>query len=245
MSHQTKKVNCQNCKNDFTIEPDDFSFYKKMKVPTPSVCPDCRFKIRAIWRNEMSLYNRKCYVTGENIISVFQPNSLYKVVNVDFYKSDNWDPKSFAIDYDFNKTFFEQLAELLKNVYKKSLFPVLSLGPNTNSPYVNFVGSAKNSYMCFNSAFLEDTMYTKGVTNIKNSLDLYYCDAIENCYECVNVSKSYNVIYGKNSSSCMDSVLIDSCVNCSNCFGCVNLRNKSYCWFNEQLSKEEYEEKEN
>ena len=26
--------NCQNCKKDFVIEPDDFSFYEKIKVPS-------------------------------------------------------------------------------------------------------------------------------------------------------------------------------------------------------------------
>jgi RNA polymerase subunit RPABC4/transcription elongation factor Spt4 len=34
--------NCQNCKKDFNIEPDDFSFYEKMKVPVPTWCPECR-----------------------------------------------------------------------------------------------------------------------------------------------------------------------------------------------------------
>jgi len=26
---------CQNCKTDFTIEPGDFVFYEKIKVPSP------------------------------------------------------------------------------------------------------------------------------------------------------------------------------------------------------------------
>ena len=29
---------CQNCKKDFVIEPDDFLFYEKMKVPAPTFC---------------------------------------------------------------------------------------------------------------------------------------------------------------------------------------------------------------
>ena len=33
---------CQNCKQDFTIEPDDFGFYEKIKVPPPTFCPLCR-----------------------------------------------------------------------------------------------------------------------------------------------------------------------------------------------------------
>ena len=37
---------CQNCKKDFVIEPDDFAFYEKMKVPAPTFCPDCRMTQR-------------------------------------------------------------------------------------------------------------------------------------------------------------------------------------------------------
>jgi hypothetical protein len=35
-------------------------------------------------------------------------------------------------------------------------------------------------------------------------------------------------------------MFLSDCRNCSNCFGCWNLRNKKYCIFNEQFSKEEY-----
>lgn len=46
MQYQSENKICQNCKNDFVIEPDDFSFYEKIKVPPPTFCPDCRFKNR-------------------------------------------------------------------------------------------------------------------------------------------------------------------------------------------------------
>ena len=51
---------CQNCKNDFVIELDDFGFYEKMKVPPPTFCPNCRAQRRFMWRNERSLYKRPC-----------------------------------------------------------------------------------------------------------------------------------------------------------------------------------------
>jgi hypothetical protein len=30
---QSETKNCQNCQKEFTIEPDDFGFYEKIKVP--------------------------------------------------------------------------------------------------------------------------------------------------------------------------------------------------------------------
>lgn len=40
---QAEKRICQNRKNSFEIEAQDFAFYEKIKVPAPTWCPDCRF----------------------------------------------------------------------------------------------------------------------------------------------------------------------------------------------------------
>ena len=88
MNSETK--NCQNCKNDFTIESDDFLFYEKMKVPAPKVCPDCRFKMRAMWRNETTLYSgRKCGLCDKSVVSIYNPKSPYTVYCYDCFCSDN------------------------------------------------------------------------------------------------------------------------------------------------------------
>jgi len=41
MEYQSENRICQNCKSDFIIELEDFSFYEKMKVPAPTFCPYC------------------------------------------------------------------------------------------------------------------------------------------------------------------------------------------------------------
>jgi len=45
MSRGTEVRICQNCKKDFTIEPEDFTFYEKIKVPPKSkeivCCEQC------------------------------------------------------------------------------------------------------------------------------------------------------------------------------------------------------------
>src|SRR5260370_173067 len=97
---------CQNCKNQFVIEPDDFAFYEKMKVPPPTWCPDCRFRRRSLFRNEMTLYNRTCAQCGKKIISMYHPGSDYVVYCLQCYESDSWDPFSYAKDYNPGKPFF-------------------------------------------------------------------------------------------------------------------------------------------
>lgn len=48
--------NCANCKNDFTIEPDDFSFYEKMKVAPLFLCFQCAMSRLTSLRNERIVY---------------------------------------------------------------------------------------------------------------------------------------------------------------------------------------------
>ena len=73
---------CQNCKKDFTIEPEDFSFYEKIKVPPPTFCPDCRAQRRFMWRNERSLHKRPCSLCKKDFISIYSKNSPFIVMNV-------------------------------------------------------------------------------------------------------------------------------------------------------------------
>ncbi|MDP2670455.1 MAG: hypothetical protein Q8O99_06090 [bacterium] len=42
-------------------------------------------------------------------------------------------------------------------------------------------------------------------------------------------------VYGRENLYCF------YCRDCTNCFGCMGLRNKQYCVFNNQYTKQEYE----
>jgi len=86
---KTEQRQCQKCKNEFLLDGDDFSFYEKMKVPAPNVCPDCRFKMRAVWRNEMSLYSgRKCDKCGKDIKTNYSPDRPEIVYCDECYKAE-------------------------------------------------------------------------------------------------------------------------------------------------------------
>src|SRR3989338_8766070 len=71
MEAETKK--CQNCKKDFTLESEDFNFYKKMKVPPPTWCSECRLIRRLSFLNVRTLYKRLCDLCGKSVISMY-PN---------------------------------------------------------------------------------------------------------------------------------------------------------------------------
>ena len=122
MEHQSENKVCQNCKKDFIIEPDDFLFYEKIKVPAPTFCPHCRFVRRFITKNERTLYKRKCSKCDKNIIAVYDEITQFPVYCPDCYRSDKWESVEYRQNYDFNKPFFEQYKELFNKVPRQSLF---------------------------------------------------------------------------------------------------------------------------
>ena len=236
---------CEKCSTEYEIAHDDFGFYEKMGVPTPVFCPECRFKRRAVFRNEISLYSRKCALCDTAIISMYNPNTPYVVYCDKCWESDKWDASDYAQNYDSSKPFFEQLNDLLIKVPKKATYVSAhsKFGPNLNSDYTNVAGGNKNCYLVFNTSGCEDTRYSRGLIKVRDSSDLYFGLEAESCYEDVNVEESNGVLWSHNVVSCIDSSFLLNGSGCQKCFGCVNLRNKSRYFLNEPLSDDAYNQK--
>ena len=143
MESETKQ--CQNCKNEFVIEPDDFAFYEKIKVPAPTFCPDCRAQRRILWRNEHFFYKRKSDFSDKEIFSMYSPESNCKVYENNVWFGDEWDALGYAMDVDFSKSFFSQVKELLEKVPKKALEVTRAV----NSDYCNNATAPKNCFLVF------------------------------------------------------------------------------------------------
>ena len=133
--------NCQNCKNDFQIEPDDFGFYEKIQVPPPTFCPECRLVRRLAWRNETGLHNRTCDFCKIKIISIYSED-VNKIVYCDkCWWSDNWDGMEYSLDIDFHRPFLEQFFELF---YKTPVPNLFAFGTTMiNSKYCNMANDMK------------------------------------------------------------------------------------------------------
>ncbi len=235
----SEKRNCQNCKQNFTIESEDFDFYKKIDVPAPTFCPECRMQRRFAWRNERSFFRNRCAKTGKDIIATFSPESKMTVYDRDEWWKDDWDVSSYARDYDFSRPFFVQYKEFLQTVPVPSVFNARTV----NCFYTQHTGDFKNGYLIMASWGGEDISYAARVQRSKDSMDVFVLMNSEMCYECVGVSKSYRLFFSGNCDGCDNSYFLYDCKGCSNCVGCVNLRNKSYHIFNIPYTKEEYMEK--
>lgn len=228
--------NCQNCKKDFTVHPEDFDFYKKMDVPAPTWCPQCRMMRRMIFWNEHNFFRKIEKRTGKEMLSSYPAEAPLQIYEREYWWSDAWDPLAYGRDIDWSRPFLAQVNELAIAVP----WPSRSAINCINSDYSNNAGDLKNCYLCFNADLSEDSMYSVGILRLKSSLDVFRGISSELIYDGFGVFNSYQCFFVYISTNNRNVWLSYDCEDCSDCFGCVNLRHKQYCIFNVQYSKEEY-----
>ena len=240
--HSTSSVQvCQNCKQSFTIEPEDFGFYEKIKVPPPTFCPECRRQRRWAQKNNMTLYNRKCDLCGKSSISLFNPDSGFIVYCNKCWWSDKWDPKSYGVDYDFSKPFFTQFKKLAKKVPQMAMINDDDIA-SINCEYTSDWWFSKNCYMCFVGWHMENSMYNYFGLAGREIMDcMNIRSENEWLYECIMMRNNFKLKYSELCLNCMDSQFLYDCQNCIECFMCAGLRNKKYHFKNKKYSKEDYE----
>ncbi|MFH0890502.1 MAG: hypothetical protein V1856_00530 [Candidatus Liptonbacteria bacterium] len=234
-----KDRTCQNCKQNFAIEPEDFGFYEMIKVPPPTFCWHCRFQRRLAFRNERKPFWGVSAKTGKRIFSLYPAESGVVIYEDEEWLSDDWDALSFGADYDFKRPFFEQFRELLIRVPH----PARSTEGDTNCDYLVNTGWSKNCYLICNTTGAEDCAYGNAADYSKSCFDNSHINKCERCYGNFWIKNSSRTHF---SSRSIDNVSCWFCFGCrglTDCFGCVNLKNKSYHIFNQPYSKEEYERK--
>ncbi|MBI4239671.1 hypothetical protein HY620_01630 [Candidatus Uhrbacteria bacterium] len=228
---------CKECNTQFTVHPNDKKILEYFDAPEPTLCATHSLQQRLSWRNERHLYKRTCELCGKDILAMYSKNSYAHVYCRDCWYSDNWDSMSYGRDYDPSQSFFEQFAELLGNTPLSNLFQIGSV----NSDYCNVIYNSKDSYLSFSNVRSEGSLYSKIIDDSRDCTDSYIIKNSELLFECVHVNDSYFCAYLTRCEKCSECYLSRDLQDCQNCFGCVNMHHKQYCWFNEQLTKDEYE----
>ena len=239
------------CSASFQVTDADRAFYdkvspviggKKINIPEPSLCPECRQQRRMVWRNERKLYRAKSALSGNPMLSMYYPDSDVRVFEQKEWWSDQWNGLDYGQSFDFSRPFFEQFLELKKRV------PHINLcndSESINCDYVNQTTHLKNCYLVYDTDFCEQTYYTHVGKRSFRCMDGYRIFDCKNCYECVDCKNSYQLNFSQDCEDCSESFFLKDCKGVRNSFGCINLRQKQYCFLNEQLTKEDYEKRLN
>lgn len=189
-------------------------------------CSDCQFCTDMIWC-------KSCF------LSYNQTNANYCFQNI-CYSKDEYN----RLLKDFLSTHnHEEIKSLRKNIVKEH-HNIKLTNINCSESNWKYLIDSKNCDDCENCTQCQNIKYCSFGYNMNNSMDRdFYGDNGELWYNCVNTANNcYGNICTMNCRWSSKRLLYcDLCMYCSDCFWCIGLRNKSYCIFNKQYTKEEYE----
>lgn len=232
----TLTLSCEIGNHPFELSDADISAYQRFGVEPLPICFPHQHQHRFSFRNDRFLHRRKCNLTGADIISMYPQDAPYKVYEREAWFSDKWDPLSYGMDFDLDRPFFEQYAELQRNVPRSALINVGSI----NSDYCNSCVYNKNCYLIFGGDRNEDSLYGALPMYCRNCVDCDWTTRCELCYFCTYSKECYNSQFVFNSKNCSDCAFVENCQGCNECIMCFDLINKEYHIDNTPYSREEY-----
>lgn len=87
----------EQCTSAFKLIPGELQFYKKLNIPIPVLCPNCRHYARLREQNPMELWRRTCQCEGAG-----SPNAAYKNTAAHFH-GEKICPNAFETNYAPNR----------------------------------------------------------------------------------------------------------------------------------------------
>ena len=229
---------CARCRQNFEIPPEDAVFLTKFEVPEPKLCPDCRSQRRFAFRNDRNFYKRNCDLCKKLIVSICSPDKPFPVYCKDCYLSDQFDPLAYGQDFDFNRPFFDQFAEMRAKVPRVANYFTLS----ENCDYTVHSGNNRNCYMGGSLVNCENVYYSDWAFYSKDCSDLYLSQNMEKCYECMECEQCYQSIWLENCTGVSFSGFCFDCRSSQNLLGCVGQRQKKFMILNQPVSESEFQD---
>lgn len=94
---------CEKCKRNYRIIPRELQFYRKLNLPIPRLCTNCRYYERLSFRNPRELWSRNCMCLGA--VSAPRPGIGYSYKNtVEHFHTSERCPKEFETTYSPERT---------------------------------------------------------------------------------------------------------------------------------------------
>lgn len=134
------------------------------------------------------------------------------------------------------RDFIQQLEELQRTTPRPAIINIKS----ENSDYCTHSDGNKDCYLLFAANFNRDCLYGGIILNSEDCVDCEVVDRCRHCYMLVDAEDCYDCRFSQDLKNCNECYFCYNGVGSHHCFGSTNLRQASYVWFNEPLSKDEY-----
>lgn len=132
--------------------------------------------------------------------------------------------------------FFAAYQKLKESIPRSATFSL----NNENSEYTGYTYNSSNCYFCFDCSNCTNCLYCFDSIRCKDCVDCDYCVDCEMLYQCIDCFRCYNSSYLDYCARTYDSYFSWDCGDCHDLFGCTHLKQKQYCIFNKQYTKEAY-----
>ncbi len=144
--------------------------------------------------------------------------------------------KNFEWDRNFIKESIEKALKL------RLTFPVKFYhGVQIQESTGDYIENSQRMYLGFNCHENKDTAYMQDAWDSEDCRDCTEIITAQLVYEAQGVEAPHRSMVVRSCfSTITDSCYCDMCFGVENCFGCFGLKQKSYCIFNKQYSKEDY-----
>lgn len=213
---------------------EEIGWYRKFNVPPHSWSPAVRMKQLCSFFTMYQFWYQRHPQTGAKFLSVAHPLSKVPVLpDEEWFASDFG---SITQEADLNRSFFQQMRELQMRVPIPGTKFIKK--PERSISIASF-GDVDSYFMM--ACKSRDSLYGTDVNEMENSAECSGGAYIQNSYRVVQSHRIFNCKFVSGCYDCTDSNFLFDCRNCDHCFGATNKRNKSYLWFNQQLSKEDWE----
>ncbi|MEK7105377.1 MAG: hypothetical protein AAB865_01705 [Patescibacteria group bacterium] len=218
------------------MDEEEIGWYKRFNVPPSKVHPLSRVKITTFFGTGFGWWWNKHAKTGKPVLSYVHPATGIKVLpDPEFFEQDNTDK---GREYNPSTNFFDQIRTLQLEVpftaWRSLIVPINSVALLSQGDENSFFVTGCKSKNSFYAYCAED---------MENSAEVFESLFVVNSYNILNSNRIHNCKFVRQSFDCMNSDFLFDCRNCESCFGATNKRNGKYIWFNEQLSKEEWEKR--
>src|SRR3989338_1504802 len=237
---------CSMTGEKWMMTEEEIGWYKKFNVPPPKVSPLTRWKHHGAWYVGYQYWYQKHPETRlrsdgatdgqarKPIICTVHPATGIKVL-----PDKEWFEKDFISagrDYDPSRSLMEQWRDLQLAVpmpaNRNHVEPVNSIAfVSQGDEDSYFVGASKS----------KRTLYSHVAMETEDSAEVYQGFSVTQSFDVVHCARIHNCKFTRQSFDCLNSTFLFDCRNCEFCFGATNKRNKKYMWFNEQLTKDEWE----
>jgi len=214
---------------------------KKIDLPDPELAPSVRRRLKLMRRNEHHLYHTTCGLSGKKTISRIVPELWVPVYTNAAWASDDWECTDFGIERDAEGSVFEKINQLARSVPYQDMIGSLT-NTTTNALYTNYTADITDSYMVFDAHTINKCYYLTKARRCDDCVDGHGLMDCRRCYECIDSQWLMKCGWAQQCSHCRDCWWMLDCHNCESCIWCVWQSHKQYCIFNQQATKEQFEE---